>query len=249
MLGLRLRLCILLMVVLTPISSFQPTSVRLPFSSVQNLRSGTRTCQKHVFLQQKAAYGRSKLHMRQLTTVMSIVRDVAEEVTIISLWTNWIGSTFRLPQHLRKDHDEVSSTAQTSRTSCHSTSHIFWRYIASPLRRKWVILSPDRNRHSTALTDTKKQSDLLAVVQLAANPLPNRPDGTVVVCMYTSAYDASCKSYEAEFERYWMSERLWLQLFAWSFCMHACISFLLFIRLCARMCVSGWMWWSVNASV
>ena len=40
------------------------------------------------------------------------------------------------------------------------------------------------------------------MVQLAANPLPNRPDGTVVVCMYTSAYDASCKSYEAEFERY-----------------------------------------------
>jgi len=45
------------------------------------------------------------------------------------------------------------------------------------------------------------ESDLLGVVALASNPLPNRPDGTVVTIQYSSNDDYTCKTIDQEFDR------------------------------------------------
>jgi hypothetical protein len=39
------------------------------------------------------------------------------------------------------------------------------------------------------------------IVKLAAQPMPERPDGIVCVCRYTSAQSDECKATEAEYER------------------------------------------------
>jgi hypothetical protein len=43
--------------------------------------------------------------------------------------------------------------------------------------------------------------DLQEIVQLAAQSLPERPDGIVCVCKYTSAVRDDCRATEAEYER------------------------------------------------
>jgi hypothetical protein len=39
------------------------------------------------------------------------------------------------------------------------------------------------------------------IVKLAAQPMPERPDGIVCVCRYTSAASGDCRATEAEYER------------------------------------------------
>ncbi|KAJ1494623.1 hypothetical protein T484DRAFT_1764968 [Baffinella frigidus] len=44
------------------------------------------------------------------------------------------------------------------------------------------------------------EEDLMGVVAAAAQPLPNRPDGTVVVVLYSSEQDYGCMATDQEFE-------------------------------------------------
>eukprot|EP00284_Hemiselmis_tepida_P018140 CAMPEP_0174941632 /NCGR_PEP_ID=MMETSP1355-20121228/72267_1 /TAXON_ID=464990 /ORGANISM="Hemiselmis tepida, Strain CCMP443" /LENGTH=119 /DNA_ID=CAMNT_0016188753 /DNA_START=65 /DNA_END=421 /DNA_ORIENTATION=+ len=57
----------------------------------------------------------------------------------------------------------------------------------------------------STVRDVAAEEDLLQIVELASQPLPNRPDGTVTVIMYTSVEDPANQAVEYEYER--MSEQ------------------------------------------
>ena len=52
-----------------------------------------------------------------------------------------------------------------------------------------------------SIISNREYEQLEEIVKLAANPLPERPDGIVAVAKFTSAQLEECKSTEAEYER------------------------------------------------
>eukprot|EP00529_Nitzschia_sp_RCC80_P032760 CAMPEP_0113448812 /NCGR_PEP_ID=MMETSP0014_2-20120614/4966_1 /TAXON_ID=2857 /ORGANISM="Nitzschia sp." /LENGTH=230 /DNA_ID=CAMNT_0000340049 /DNA_START=145 /DNA_END=837 /DNA_ORIENTATION=- /assembly_acc=CAM_ASM_000159 len=54
---------------------------------------------------------------------------------------------------------------------------------------------------SFVVRDFSLLEELEEIVQLASNPIPERPDGIVVVAKYTSSSRAECQTTEADYER------------------------------------------------
>ena len=76
---------------------------------------------------------------------------------------------------------------------------------ASAFRGTAACRMPRSRTISTLSMSTVRQvaleEDLMGVVAMAGQPLPNRPDGTVVVVAYSSTEDYGCMATDAEFGR------------------------------------------------
>ena len=94
---------------------------------------------------------------------------------------------------LRSELKTPSSSHPPSLSRCQARPSNIWRRTAT-----WAPLPSIRMSNVRGIAS---QVDLDRIVLLAAAPLPNRPDGTLVAVMYSSVQEQSSATFDGEFDR------------------------------------------------